>query len=172
VTEQQRRLVLIRHAQAEGLTHEDRSRALTGRGRRDAVEAGLWLAGHDVVPDHVFVSSASRTVDTWESLVRGLRSGAAEVTVEDALYSAEPETVLDVLRTAPIDARVVALVGHNPAVAYLAHILDDGHADPVAFREMSEGYPTAAVTVLEVPVSWSDLDIGTARVAAFHVGRG
>jgi phosphohistidine phosphatase len=166
-----RRLVVMRHAKAEPFAPDDHGRVLTGRGRRDAVEAGLWLSAHGIAPDHVFVSSALRTVGTWEALSHGLRS-VAEVAIDDSLYSAEPETVLEVLRTSPIDAAVVALVGHNPAVAYLAHALDGGEPDPVAFREMSEGYPTAALAVLEVDVPWADLDLGTARITHFHVGHG
>jgi phosphohistidine phosphatase len=162
---------VVRHARAEGFAADDHARALPHGGPREAAEAGLWLAAHDVVPSHVFVSSATRTVATWEALAHGLRS-APEVVVDDALYSAGPEAVLEVLRTAPVDAAVVAFVGHNPTAAYLAHLLDDGTPDPVAFREMSEGYPTAALTVLDVAVPWSELDIGCAHISAFHVGDG
>jgi len=161
----------MRHAKAEVYAADDRSRALTDRGRRDAVEAGLWLAASGVRPDHALVSSAARTVGTWESLDHGLRS-AAEVVYDDALYSAGPATLLDVIRGVPVDATTVLVIGHNPTVAYLAHTLDNGDADEDAFRDMSEGYPTAALTVLDVPVQWSDLDEGTARIIAFHVGHG
>jgi phosphohistidine phosphatase len=161
----------MRHAKAETFASDDHGRQLTARGRRDAVEAGLWLASQDVVPDHAFVSSAARTMSTWESLAHGLRA-SAEVAVEDALYSASPESVLEVLRTAPLDATVVAYIGHNPTAAYVAHMLDDGNPDPAAFRDMSEGYPTAAVTVLDIGVPWAELAEGVGRIAAFHVGHG
>jgi len=161
----------MRHAKAEPFSTDDHSRALTDRGRRDAAEAGLWLASHGIVPDCAFVSSSVRTVATWEALAHGSRS-AAEVRVEDSIYSASPEATLDVLRTAPLDSRVLVYVGHNPTAAYLAHMLDDGDPDPVAFREMSEGYPTAALTVLEVKVPWDQLDFATSHIVAFHVGHG
>ncbi len=161
----------MRHAKAEGFAQDDHARVLTERGRRDAVEAGLWLASTGTVPDHAFVSSAARTVGTWESLAHGLRS-TAEVVIDDGLYSASPETALELLRTAPLDARCVVFVGHNPTAAYLAHMLDDGEPDAAAFRDMSEGYPTSALTVLDVPVAWADLDEGTAHIAAFHIGHG
>lgn len=171
MTNQGRRLILMRHAKAEAFAVDDHARTLTERGRRDAVEAGLWLSANDLVPDHAVVSSAARTVGTWDSLDHGLRS-TAEVRYEDALYSAGPATALDVVRTVPVDARIVVVIGHNPTVAYLAHTLDDGEPDEDAFREMSEGYPTAALTVLEVPVQWADLAEGNAHIAAFHVGHG
>jgi phosphohistidine phosphatase len=161
----------MRHAKAEPFSTDDHARSLTDRGRRDAAEAGLWLAAQGIVPDCAFVSSSERTVATWEALAHGSRS-SAEVRVEDALYSASPEATLDVLRTAPLDCRVLTYVGHNPTAAYLAHMLDDGEAEPTAFREMSEGYPTAALAVLEIKVPWSELDVATGRVALFHVGHG
>lgn len=161
----------MRHAKAEGFAAVDHTRPLTDRGRRDAVEAGLWLAGQGIEPDHVFVSSAARTLGTWEALGRGLRS-AAEVVVDDGLYSASPEYVLELIASAPVDASTVLVVGHNPTVAYVAHVLDDGEPDEDAFREMSEGYPTAALTVLEVSGDWADLAEGGAHIAAFHVGAG
>ena len=51
----------------------------------------------------------------------------------------------------------MVFVGHNPTTAYLAHLLDDGTPDPDAFRAMSEGFPAAALAVLEVHVDWADL---------------
>lgn len=167
----------MRHAKAEAFAGEDHARELTDRGRRDAVEAGRWLRAQDVVPDHVFVSSAARTRGTWEQVARGLQAkpgalpaGGPQVVVEDALYAANPENVFEVLRTAPADAETVMVVGHNPTVAYVAHLLDDGHPDPTAFRDMGEGYPTAALTVLDVAVPWDELAEGSCHIAAFHVG--
>jgi phosphohistidine phosphatase len=36
---------------------------------------------------------------------------------------------------------------------------------------MATGFPTGAVAVFEVPGAWSDLDLASARLIAFHVGR-
>jgi phosphohistidine phosphatase len=56
-------------------------------------------------------------------------------------------------------------------MAHLVHLLDDGSADPEAFAEISAGFPTCAVAVLDVPGQWADLEIAGARIAAYHVGR-
>ena len=34
------------------------------------------------------------------------------------------------------------------------------------------GYPVAALTVLDVEGRWSELAAGSARIVAFHVGKG
>ena len=65
----------------------------------------------------------------------------------------------------------LVVIGHNPTVAYLAQLLDDGEGDVVATNQMMIGYPTGAVTLLSYAGSWADLDEGTASVTAFHVGR-
>jgi len=70
------------------------------------------------------------------------------------------------------DAGTVLLIGHNPTMAYLVHLLDDGSADADLFARVSAGFPTSALAVLDVPCSWSDLDVGGARITGFHVGRG
>jgi phosphohistidine phosphatase len=77
-----------------------------------------------------------------------------------------------VLRGAPPAATTVIIVGHNPTMAHLVHLLDDGSAEPDAFAEISAGFPTSALAVLEVPGEWTELDIAGCRIVAFHVGRG
>jgi len=171
VNDEVRRLVVMRHAKAEAVAPSDHQRSLTSRGHRDAAEAGHWARAAGVLPDHAFVSTAARAHETWESF-----AAAAELDVrpdlDSALYSAGPDTAMAVLRTAPADASTVMIVGHNPTMAHLVHLLDDGSADPEAFAEVSAGFPTSAVAVLEVPSPWSSLEIAGARISGFHVGRG
>jgi phosphohistidine phosphatase len=159
--------VLVRHGKAEQYGDDDHRRQLTERGRRQARAAGEWLAAEHYVPTHAIVSSATRARETWDSVATG--SGATvDADVSDAAYPADPEAALAILRGAPQEATVLAVVGHNPTVSSLVHLLDSGHPDPSAFRELSFGLPTSGVAVLEVPVAWHDLDIGTAHLLAAH----
>ena len=170
MTEQLRRLIVMRHAKAEPVAAADHERRLTARGVRDAAEAGEWARSADVLPDHAFVSGAARAHETWSAF-----SAAADLDVvpqlEEALYAAGPDGALEILRTAPADARTVMVVGHNPTMAHLVHLLDDGGADPEVFAAVSADFPTCAVAVLEVAGEWRDLDLAGARIVAFHVGR-
>ena len=161
----------MRHGRAEAFAREDHQRRLTEKGRREATAAGEWLAAQGVVPTDAFVSSAVRTRQTWEALVAGTGT-PAEARVEDAVYSADAESALDVLREAPAEAEVVLYVGHNPTAASLAYLLDDGDPDPEAFRAMSAGFPTAAIAVLEIHVPWAELDVATGHLVAFHADQG
>ena len=159
----------MRHGKAEQFAAEDHLRRLTERGAREVYGAGEWLAEQGFSPTHAFVSSSVRTQDTWEGLVAATGSSVAPV-VDDAIYTAGPDSAIDILRSTPPDAEVVLYVGHNPTAASVAHLLDDGDADPDAFRAMSAGFPPAALAVLEVLSPWADLEAASARLVAFYPG--
>lgn len=161
----------MRHAKAEQVASSDMERVLADRGSADAREAGVWLASQGFVPDHVLVSSAVRTRQTWDAVAEGA-GWSVEPDFETALYAAGPESALDLIRLVPSQARALLVIGHNPTVGYLAQLLSDGLGDPGAMDDMTGGFPTCAITVFEYDGEWADLDLGTARVAAFHVGRG
>lgn len=170
--QQSRRLVLIRHARAEQSGPTDAERALEERGHGDARAAGLWLASQGFTPAHALVSSARRAQETWADIASG---GGWDVSAETShlLYSAEPETVLDLVREAPADVASVVVVGHNPTIAYLATMVDDGEGDQAASIELtSGGFPTCSLAVFEYDGDWADIDLGSASLVAFHVGRG
>ena len=60
------RLVVVRHAKAEGYGPSDFERELSQRGRGDAAAAGAWLAEQGVTADGALVSAAERTRQTWD----------------------------------------------------------------------------------------------------------
>jgi phosphohistidine phosphatase len=167
----ERVLVVMRHSKAEQDGPTDFERPLARRGVADARAAGAWLASQGVEPDLALVSAAVRTTQTWEAVAEAAGWELA-ATYDRSLYAAGPETTLDLVSEVPADIRGVVVVGHNPTVAYLAQLLDDGEGDAAAAAEMAFGYPTSAVTVFAYDGAWADLAPGSARVVAFHVGRG
>jgi phosphohistidine phosphatase len=170
VQQDSRRLVVVRHSKAEQSGDTDHARRLLDRGRDDAEAAGRWLAGQGVVPDHALVSAAARALETWTALASGA-GWNLEPSVDEGLYTAGTDTALDLLRGSPADARVVVVVGHNPTMAHLAQLLDDGEGDAEASTAMASGFPTSAVAVFEYDGAWADLELTSARLVAFHVGR-
>jgi phosphohistidine phosphatase len=170
VQQDSRRLVVVRHSKAEQSGDTDHARRLLDRGRDDAGSVGRWLAGQGVVPDHVLVSAAPRARETWEAIAAGA-GWDVEPVFDEGLYTAGTDTALDLLRQAPPDAATVVVVGHNPTMGHLAQLLDDGGGDPDASSEMASGFPTSAVAVFEYDGAWADLEVTSARLVAFHVGR-
>jgi len=162
-------LVIMRHAQAEQFAPTDLERALEKRGRKAAKAAGSWLAREEIEPDYALVSSAVRAVETWTA-VSDSADWDLDPDIDPALYDASPDAALDVIRGVPEDTSVVMFIGHNPTAAYLAQLLDNGNGDADAVEEMAEGFPPAALAMLSFDGDWEDLEMGGARLVAFHVG--
>lgn len=166
-----RTLVLLRHAKAEqGGYDRDHDRELTPRGRRDAAEAGRWLAEHGIGVDEVLCSTAERTRQTAEAVWSG-GCAEADVHLDPRIYEASPERLLEVVREADDDADVVMLVGHAPGIPVLASLLADGEGSADGHRALGEGYPTCGLAVLHYSGRWGDLEFGDASLQRFHVAR-
>lgn len=149
----------------------DADRELATRGFRDARSVGRWLAERGLVPDHVVVSPARRTLQTCETVMGEL--GATPTVVEDErIYDNSVRSLLSVLHDVADDAQTVAMIGHNPSMHGLTVSLDDGLGDPQARAAVSVAFPTSATAVLEVAVPWSQLALGGATMRDFAAPRG
>jgi phosphohistidine phosphatase len=166
-----RELVILRHSKAEKAAVDDRSRSLNERGWRDAEAVGEMLARLGVEPQQALVSSAARARQTWEGAARGLGL-ELDPRLDDTLYSADEETALELIRATDDDVESLVVVGHNPTMAALAHLVDDGEGDRDAGKSMDEDFPTSAFAVFSLSGGWSELAAGTARLTEFGVGRG
>ncbi len=177
-----RRLVLIRHAKA-AVGGIDVERPLAERGEHDAPAIGRWLAEHDLLPDHVVVSPARRTVQTWRMASSEL-GASSELSVSSELgastgpvldmriYRNTVEDLLEVVRPTPASTRTLVLVGHNPSLEELALTLDDGRGDAKARRELAAKFPTSAIAVFDVQTDWSQVDSATGTLRRFATPRG
>jgi phosphohistidine phosphatase len=170
VSGKSRNLVVMRHAKAEPGGETDHDRELAQRGWDDALAAGRWLADSGFVPDAALVSSARRTASTWSAVAEG-GSFEAEATYSPGLYTAGPEAALDLVRETDDGVAALIVIGHNPTMAYLAQLLDDGTGDEEAGRAMATGFPTGALARFVVTGSWVELDLASARLVGFHAGR-
>lgn len=168
-----RQLVVMRHAKAEAHGPTDFDRHLADRGVTEAEMAGRWLVGQGFVPDHVLVSAALRTRETWAAVAdaAGWDADAIETDESETLYEAGPETALDLVREVPEDALALLVIGHNPTMGYLAELLDDGDGDEEASNALVLGYPTSAMTLYDLTGDWADLDEQGATIRAHHVPR-
>lgn len=166
-----RRLLVVRHAEAAATGASDHERPLTASGRDAARGLGEWLRAQEHRPDEVLVSDAARTRGTWEEIAAAAGYDDVRVGFCPSLYADGPESALDLVRTTPDSVGTLLVVGHNPTVASLAHLLHDGQGSERAAIVMAQGYPPAATAVLATPNGWSGLDWGSARLVEFHVPR-
>jgi len=141
-------LILLRHSKAVR-PHEaahDRARGLTGRGRREAREAGEAIAALDLRPSIALVSPAERTRETWA--IAGAALPWKPRTIEtDALYDASAEAIWREAHEAALAEQSgsgVIIVGHNPGLHDLTALLIAQAGDRSgAARRLSEHLPTS-----------------------------
>jgi phosphohistidine phosphatase len=163
-------LLLLRHAKAGGGVPggSDHERALTPRGQRAAELVALYLSQRPTPPSLALCSSARRTLETLEPLRQRLDLSVA--TLRD-LYLADPDALL--AQIAQVDDREasVIVIAHNPGLHELALLLAAG-GDAASRARLREGFPTAALAVLELDIdTWDAIRPGCGRLAELHVPR-
>jgi phosphohistidine phosphatase len=148
-----RTLLVLRHAEAEpGHDVEDLDRSLTERGISDARRAAAAVRP---LPDLVLCSPALRARQTWQEVRAGLGQ-VPEVRIEQGIYAAGPEAVLQLVRETPEEVASLLVVGHNPAVHQLVADLSDGQAP--------RAYPPGSLAELTVALDWASLLPGGATL--------
>ena len=167
-----RRLVVMRHSKAEATGPSDRERALAPRGHADAGEAGEWLRGQGIEPDAALVSDALRTQETWAAVAGGA-GWNLEPDFSASLYAAGPDVAIDLVRETDAGVSTLVVIGHNPTMAYVAELLDDGDGDDDATTSLiTRGFPTSGLAVFTVLGDWTTVGPGACRLESFHVGDG
>ena len=165
-----RRLVVMRHAKAQPTAPTDHDRALADRGRGDAGAAGRWLREQGITVDAALVSDALRTRETWQEVATAAEWDIAP-DFSPSLYAAGSDSAFDLIRAVAAEVRTLIVIGHNPTMASMAELIDDGDGDEVAAMALvTRGLPTAALAVFDVSGPWADLGPGSGRIEAFHIG--
>lgn len=168
----QHTLYLLRHAKSswdEPLP--DHERPLSTRGVRDARAAGHLLAVRGWRPDLVLCSTAVRTRQTWQR-AHAAGADAGEVRYVEEIYAASADRLITLVRATAEEVGSLMLIGHAPGLPDLAESLGRRPEPGDAWARMDAKYPTAGLTVLQVPASWADTAPGRAELDAFEVPRG
>lgn len=158
-------LVVLRHAKSawpDGVADHDRP--LSGRGRRDAPAVGRWLREQAVPVELALVSSARRTVETFELLAAELDPQPRRQVTRD-VYEASTGDLLDLVRELPAEVGTAMVIGHNPSIGMLAALLDERSSGRLDFK-------TSAVAVFDIGAEWTAANVGTARLIVSAVPRG
>ncbi len=147
-------LIVLRHGKSDWSGDDaDIDRPLAPRGRRQAPEAGRWLAQNVGRVDLAVVSPAERARATWELVVAEL-ADPPHMREDDRVYAASARELLAVVQDLPDEAATAVLVGHNPGVEDLVSLLSG------EWVEMT----TSALAVLELTGSWAEAAPGTATL--------
>lgn len=168
-----RTLLVLRHAKsAYPEDTPDFDRPLAPRGLRDAVTVGTWIRDQGLLPDLAVCSAAVRARQTWDVLsdqFPGDDEDAGMVRYDPRLYQASPGDLIGIIQETPPEVAILALVGHNPAVAGLVHLIAGEHG-PAAHAAAS--FPTLALAVIGVRRAWSRTGPGCGSVDDYWTPKG
>ena len=149
-------LILLRHAKSDWSGGEpDPDRPLARRGRRQAAESGRWLAGNVADIALAVVSPTVRTRDTW-AIVAAELGDPPQVQVDDRVYAASGEELLEVVHGLADDVGTAVLVGHIPGVEEVLELLTGQWVR----------MPTSAIAVIDLAGAWASAGDGAAVVRA------
>ncbi len=158
-------LYLLRHAKAEATARQgDVGRPLAKRGHKAAAAMGDFLAGLAPPPALVLCSPSVRTRETLDWILSGIKP-TPRIVFDDRLYLADARLLRDVLRELPESVGAVLVVGHNPGMHELAaRLVKDS-------SELTDGFQTAALAVIEIPDPWQRLPWRESKLALYRTPR-
>lgn len=144
-------LILLRHGKSDWSgSVPDIERPINHRGRLAAGQMAAWLAEEGLVPKRMLVSSATRTQETAAQLREAW--GDIDSPTVEALYLAEPDAILDVIR-AQGKGETLLVLGHNPGLERMAVRLSRDDCPAVM--------PTCTAAILRFDVArWGDVGFG------------
>ena len=164
-----RHLYLMRHGKAEKSKNDERDmfRPLIKRGRKDVKKIRNLMIERDVKPDLILCSPAVRTMETLVKLKKAFKK--TEVVFIDALYMADADEILKILRRTAPDKRNVLVIGHNPGLQdFLPMVCDwDPSDEELLHHKIADGFPTSALACLEIPEPWQKLGNTPAQLKDF-----
>jgi phosphohistidine phosphatase len=163
-----RTLYLLRHAKSSWAdpTLPDFERPLAPRGRRAAKRIARHLRRTGIQPELVLCSPAARARETLE-LIEPALGDSSTVELDDELYAASGDALLQRIRAVDDAVALVMLIGHNPGLQELALLLASGGDE---LQRIEAKFPTAALATLTFATSaWSRLTPAGGALAAYVV---
>jgi len=153
-----KKLLLIRHAEAEGYADKgDYYRPLSQRGEKDVAALAQKLKEEGLLPGQIISSPALRTYTTAYVLTRELGISAPQTI--PAIYEASETSLLKTINHFSDGADFIGMVGHNPGIAYLLLNLTGKVRDVPPC--------TAIVVVFEEADSWQEVSHETGVITYY-----
>jgi phosphohistidine phosphatase len=151
-------LTLLRHAKSswKAANLEDFDRPLNKRGLADAPVMGNRFAARGQIPDRVITSPAARAQETTHLFCGAFSYPPDRILLERRIYGTPASILIPLLHDFDDDWQHVLLVGHNPALSELAHLLG-GY--------QGEDLPTCTLLQLTFPIDhWWQVEEGCGTV--------
>jgi len=130
-----KKLCLFRHAKSTyaSLGTDDVDRPLHEVGFINAPMMGHVITEqHKFKPDLILTSNAKRALQTSKLVAEAIGYDEKKIQIEDKLYEAGVEALLNQIQLIEEKYKSVLLIGHNPGLTLLANFLTDQHIGNLA----------------------------------------
>jgi phosphohistidine phosphatase len=157
-------LYVIRHAKSswDNSNLPDFERPLNDRGKRDAPRMAKRLKEKSIHPDLMLTSPAKRALSTCKRIAEGLGFSKDKIKTDRALYHADEEDVLSVIRTVSDKYNEVFVFGHNPGLTDFVNSLSRDEVMNI------DNVPTCGVVAFSFDMeSWQRIDFGNGKFLFF-----
>jgi len=154
-----KRLILMRHGQAENIFENDFDRNLTTFGKKEVAIQSEMLRSNMFIPDKIIVSPARRTKQTAEILINTLNI-KPEIEYADFLYNSYTTgEFVDFLSGQNNNYQTIMLVAHNPEITQRLQVFS---------QNISLFFNTAGIAVFEFDTDkWSEIENKQALLRLF-----
>jgi phosphohistidine phosphatase len=145
-------LYILRHAKSSWKFSElsDHDRPLNKRGRNDAPLMGKELNAQGILPKLIVSSPAVRALSTATLVAKELDYDPDDISVDERIYGADKNLLLEVVQDTPPDIDDVMIVGHNDALTDFANMLSP---------ESVGSIPTAGIVALKFDTkNWHEIN--------------
>jgi phosphohistidine phosphatase len=160
-------LALLRHAKSswDDTSLDDFDRPLAARGIKAAKLVGTELRKRRLAFDLVLASPARRVSETIVEVENGYGK-PLNARIDPRIYGVSEEELLSIIRETGGEHRRILVIGHNPTLQQLAaDLAEEGSSEA---REIADHYPTAALTIIDLPAEkWREVEPGSGRIALF-----
>lgn len=153
-------LYIVRHAKSSwdmaGLSDFDRP--LNERGKNDAPHMGKRLKKRNIKPDLLLTSPAKRAWSTSKRIAEELGYSREKIKTDRALYHADEQQLLSVIKEVNDKYKTLMIFGHNPGLTDFVNLLRDD-------RKIIDNLPTCGVVSITFNIlHWREIKFGSGKV--------
>jgi phosphohistidine phosphatase len=155
---------LIRHAKSswEDDRLSDFDRPLNERGKIDAPRMGKRLKEKNITPDLFLASPAKRTLSTAKRIADVLGYPKENIKTDQALYHADEDEILNVIRSANDKNDCIFIFGHNPGLTDFVNAMNNDR------KRFIDNVPTCGIVAFSFDVkNWKQIDFGKGELLFF-----
>ncbi len=153
---------LMRHAKSNSQKSGelDIERRLTQRGENDAENIGLTLKQHDITPDLIVTSPATRAAATCQIVAEKIAYPRANIETDKRLYLLDADELIDLIKELDDRYSQVMFFGHNPTFAQVACFFSNNQVNDM---------PTCSIAGFEFAVEhWAEITPNKSNLLFFE----